>query len=114
MLEQSKRRLNIKLIESDTERCDELAENLNHTLIIQGNGTDLALMEDENVGEMDMFIAVTDDDKENLLACILAKFLGAKKTDVYKRQASGSGGERTYTFFGRYYQRRYEQYEHCQ
>lgn len=87
MLEKSKRRLNIKLIESDTERCDELAENLNHTLIIQGNGTDLALMEDENVGEMDMFIAVTDDDKENLLACILAKFLGTKKTVAQIRRS---------------------------
>jgi len=80
MLEKTKRRLNVKLIESDPERCDELAESLNHTLIIHGNGTDLALMEDENVGEMDVFIAVTDDDKENLLACILAKYLGAKKT----------------------------------
>ncbi len=80
MLEKNKRRLNVKLIESDPLCCDELAESLNHTLLINGSGTDLSLMEDENVGGMDLFIAVTDDDKENLLACILAKYLGAQKT----------------------------------
>jgi len=70
----------IKLIETDTRRCEYLASQLPaSTLILQGDSTDEELMEDENVREMDLFIALTSDDEDNILACLLAKKLGARR-----------------------------------
>ncbi len=73
------RGVNVKIIEQDMDRCRELAESLSHTLVLHGDGTDLALLKAENVEEMDAFLAVTGFDEENLLVSLLAKQLGAKK-----------------------------------
>ena len=48
------------------------------TLVINGDGTDIDLLMDENIGLADAFVAVTDDDKLNLLVCLIAKELGLK------------------------------------
>jgi len=77
--------LNVKLIEADADRCRELAHDLSRTVIINGGGSDVALYEDENIGEADVFIAVTEDDKENLFACVLAKNMGADRTIAQMR-----------------------------
>lgn len=80
MLEQSERHYNAKLFEADYARCEEIARDLQETVIINSVGSNHALFEDENVAEADVFVALTDDDKENLFACVLAKSMGAKKT----------------------------------
>lgn len=77
----------VKIVENDMDLCDDLAEKLNHCLVINGSVTDLQLLEDENVGEMDVCVALTDDDKENLLVSILAKQLGAQKTVAQIRRS---------------------------
>lgn len=70
----------IKLIEFDRRRCDYLASQLpSSTLILQGDSTDEDLMEEENVREMDLFIALTSDDEDNIMSCLLAKRLGARR-----------------------------------
>ena len=70
----------IKLIESDRKRCDYLASQLpSSTLILHADSTDEDLMEDENVREMDLFIALTSDDEDNIMSCLLAKRLGARR-----------------------------------
>jgi trk system potassium uptake protein TrkA len=71
--------INVKIIEENLERCRELAESLNETLILHGDGTDIALLKAENIEEMDAFVALTGYDEENLLVSVLAKQLGAKK-----------------------------------
>jgi trk system potassium uptake protein TrkA len=71
--------INVKLIEQDLDRCKKLAEGLNDTLVLHGDGTDLTLLKAENVKCMDAFIAVTGYDEENLLVSLLAKQMGAKK-----------------------------------
>ncbi|HEX3139259.1 MAG TPA: Trk system potassium transporter TrkA, partial [Rhizobacter sp.] len=70
----------VKLIETDARRCEYLASQLGPaTLVLHGDSTDEELMEDENVREMDLFIALTSDDEDNIMACLLAKRLGARR-----------------------------------
>jgi trk system potassium uptake protein TrkA len=70
----------IKLIETSRLRCDYLATQLPSTaLILNGDSTDEELMEEENVSEMDLFIALTSDDEDNIMACLLAKRMGARR-----------------------------------
>ncbi len=81
------RKIRVKILEPDIKRCKELNEKLSDVLVINGDGTDLQLLEEENIGSMDVFIAASDDDKLNLLACILAKHLGCKKTIAQIRRS---------------------------
>lgn len=69
----------IKLIEMDTERCQEVVDKLSGTMILCGDGTDISLLKDENAGDMDVVFAVTGVDEKNLLCSLLAEQLGAKK-----------------------------------
>ena len=79
----------IKLIEMDRKRCDYLATQLpSSVLVLHGDSTDEDLMEDENVAEMDLFLALTSDDEDNIMACLLAKRMGAKRVfALINRQA---------------------------
>lgn len=61
------------LIESDEERAEELAEELDHTLVIHGEPTKVELWEMEGLDEMDAFLALTKDDEENLLSGLIAR-----------------------------------------
>jgi trk system potassium uptake protein TrkA len=70
----------VKLIDSDPARCEELAEILDNTLIINGDSRDVELLEQEGVSGMDAFIAVTNSSEINILSCLLAKKLGVRKT----------------------------------
>ena len=70
----------VKIIEANRKRCDYLASELpSEMLVLQGDGTDEELLVDENVADMDLFIAVTSDDEDNILAAMLAKRLGARR-----------------------------------
>lgn len=70
----------VKLIEKNREKAEELAENLNGALIINGDGRDLELLEEENIRETDAFIAVTNNSETNIMSCLVAKSKGVKKT----------------------------------
>ncbi|QHE84095.1 Trk system potassium transporter TrkA [Hydrogenophaga sp. BPS33] len=68
----------VKILERDRTRCEYLASQLpSSMLILQGDGADEDLLEEENVGEMDMFLALTSDDEDNIMSAMLAKRLGA-------------------------------------
>jgi trk system potassium uptake protein len=69
-----------KLVEISTERSEELSGLLNNTLILQGDGTDQDLLKEENIGDMDVVVAVTGDEETNILCSLLAKSLGAAMT----------------------------------
>ena len=71
--------LDIKLIEKNAERCAEIADRLSGTMILNGDGSDLNLLREEEAGKMDVVFAVTGQDDKNLLCALLAKQLGAKK-----------------------------------
>jgi trk system potassium uptake protein TrkA len=74
------RRFNVRLIEKDPQRCQMISAKLNRTIVLQGLATDQKFLEQENIGHMDMVVAVTWDEEMNILSCLLAKRLGAKKT----------------------------------
>jgi len=71
--------ISTKLIERDKEKCEKIAESLPHTLVINGDGTNIDLLKSEGVETTDGFVAVTGYDEDNLLVALLAKHLGAKK-----------------------------------
>jgi trk system potassium uptake protein TrkA len=70
----------VKLIEKNKERAEILAETLTNTLVINGDGRDLELLEEENIRETDAFIAVTGNSETNIMSCLVAKSKGVKKT----------------------------------
>jgi trk system potassium uptake protein TrkA len=72
-------RYSIKILELNAERCKELSEELDYSVILQGSASDQDLLLEENIEETDVFIAVTNDDEANIMASLLAKRLGAKK-----------------------------------
>ena len=71
--------MDVKLIEQNAERCAEIADELSGTMILNGDGSDLALLQEEGAGKMDVVFAVTGHDDKNLLCSLLVKQLGAEK-----------------------------------
>ncbi len=69
-----------KLVDHDEERCRVLAEKLNKTIVLYGDGTDQDFLKEENVGSMDVVVSVTGDEETNILTSLLSKNLGAKRT----------------------------------
>lgn len=80
ILEKKRLPLNIKIIEKDPKRAREVSYLLKNALVINGDGSDLDLLESENVGQADIYIAVSNDDKLNLLSSLIARNLGVPKT----------------------------------
>jgi trk system potassium uptake protein TrkA len=69
----------VKIIEVDKRRCEVLSTRLDRALVLQGDVTDEGLLETENVADMDLFVAVTNDDENNIMSCLLAKRMGARR-----------------------------------
>ena len=72
--------VSVTIIEKDKDRCEYLSEKLNHAMIIHGDGTDINLLEEEDLAFQDAFIGVTDYDEQNLLMALVSKQLGVNKT----------------------------------
>lgn len=73
---------NVKLIEYSQERAKHLSTYLDKTIVFCGDASDHELLTEENVQQVDAFIAVTNDDEANIMSAMLAKRLGAKKAMV--------------------------------
>ena len=70
----------VKLIETSAERCDYLSSELAGTaLVLHGDSTDEDLLEHERVHDTDLFLALTSDDEDNIMSCLLAKRMGAQR-----------------------------------
>lgn len=74
------RKFKVKLIERDTDKCFELADQLKNVMVINGDGRDVELLEEEHISEMDAFIAVTGNSETNIISCLVAKNHNVKKT----------------------------------
>lgn len=85
--EARRRKINVKLFEEDRQTCQMLREELKRTVIINGSGKDMNLMQDENVAEMDAVLAVNDEDETNVMISIIAKHIGAKKVIAQIRRS---------------------------
>ena len=73
------RKYEVKLIERDRSRAEIVASRLADTLVLHGEGTDENLLTQENIDEVDMFLALTNDDEDNIMAASLAKRLGCQR-----------------------------------
>jgi trk system potassium uptake protein TrkA len=69
----------VRVIEHNKRRCELLAARLGGALVLNGDTTDEELLDDENVAEMDLFVAVTNDDENNIMSSLLAKRMGARR-----------------------------------
>jgi trk system potassium uptake protein TrkA len=68
-----------KIIEKQPDRCQILADQLNRTVVLCGDGSDQALLKEENVRDVDFVVTLTNDEETNILASLLARRLGARK-----------------------------------
>ena len=75
-----RKKWSVKLIEPNFEQANELAVELKNAMVLHGNPTDPDLLATEGIGEMDAFVAVTDDEESNIISCLMAKHLEVKKT----------------------------------
>jgi len=71
--------VSVKLIESVKETSVRLADELPKTMVIQGEGKDIDLLATEGIQDMDAYVAVTRDEEDNIISCLMAKHLGVKK-----------------------------------
>ncbi|MBI4205463.1 MAG: Trk system potassium transporter TrkA [Betaproteobacteria bacterium] len=69
----------VKIVEFNKAGADRLAAELNKTLVLTGDVTDEELLESDNVGDMDVYCALTNDDENNIMSSLLAKRMGARK-----------------------------------
>jgi trk system potassium uptake protein TrkA len=73
----------IRLVDSRREKSEQIAANLQDTMVINADGTDIEFLKSENIKDVESFIAVTSDEKTNILSGILAHQLGAKQTIIH-------------------------------
>ena len=78
-LEASENRVRAKIIEKNRSRAELAAGSLERTIVLHGDGLDSGLLEEANVSKADTILAITDDDKTNMLAAVRAKSRGCKK-----------------------------------
>ncbi len=70
----------VKVLERDHARCVQLASALpTSVLVLNGDGTDEDLLADEGIENIDLFLALTNDDENNIMASLLAKRMGARR-----------------------------------
>ncbi|MEG0281062.1 MAG: Trk system potassium transporter TrkA [Morganella sp. (in: enterobacteria)] len=72
----------VKLIEHNPTRATDLAELLHDTIVFYGDASDQELLAEEHIEQVDVFIALTNDDEANIMSAMLAKRMGAKKAMV--------------------------------
>ncbi len=68
--------IHLTIVEHDHERGEMLAATLGDALVLEGDGTDLGLLEGEEIGQSDVLVSVIDNDERNLLACLIGQQLG--------------------------------------
>jgi trk system potassium uptake protein TrkA len=73
-------KFNVKLLEVNKERSFKLADYLDKTLVVNADGTDMDVLIEEGIKNMDAFVSVTDNSETNILTCTIAKKFGVKKT----------------------------------
>ncbi|WP_373518204.1 Trk system potassium transporter TrkA [Pricia sp.] len=74
------KKFNVKLIEKNKEKAIDLADELPNALVINGDGRNVELLQEESLESMDAFIAVTGNSETNIMSCLVAKSKFIKKT----------------------------------
>lgn len=77
-LESRTDRVRVKLIERDRKRAETAADALERSIVLNGDGLDMDILQEADIDRADAILAVTDDDKTNLLVSVRAKQLGCR------------------------------------
>ena len=80
--------VHIKIIEARRDKAERVARELENVMLFHGDATDTALLETEGVANADAFIAATNDEETNVMSCLLARRMGAKKTIALIRRTN--------------------------
>jgi trk system potassium uptake protein TrkA len=78
----------VKLIERDPERARQVSEQLENTVVLQGDAADEELLRQENIDSMELFCSLTNEDEANILSAMLAKRLGARRAMAIVNRAA--------------------------
>ncbi len=73
------KRYSVKIIEFNAARCQQLSDQLERTIVLNGSASDQELLLEENIDDTDVFLALTNDDEANIMSSMLAKRLGCRK-----------------------------------
>lgn len=84
------RDIQVKIIEQNEARCQEIAEKCSRAMVLQGDATYQDILIEENVGHMDTFIAVTEDEETNVMISLLAKKIGVRRVMTLVNKVSYS------------------------
>ena len=80
-LEKSLEDARIKIVEKNKERAEQIANELENSIVINGDGLDEEVLKEANIEEIETVLALTNDDEDNVMACVLAeKFSSGKRT----------------------------------
>jgi len=82
MLEKNFEEIRIKIIEKDKNRAEELANELSSSIVINGDGLDEEILKEANLEGTETVLALTNDDENNMMACVLAEKSGQKKRTI--------------------------------
>ena len=75
--------MNVRLVDYNRHKCEGIANELGNTMVIDGDGTDLELLKSENIETVDCFIAVTENEKTNMVSGLLAHHFGVEQTIMH-------------------------------
>ncbi|MFH1853337.1 MAG: Trk system potassium transporter TrkA [Candidatus Neomarinimicrobiota bacterium] len=78
--EELQHEISVRLVEIDRHKAETIANMLDNTMVLYGDGTDVEFLRSENISELDSFIAVAHNEQTNLLSGLLARHLGVKQT----------------------------------
>ena len=75
--------VSVRLVENNRPKAGQISHSIDDTMTIYGDGTDIEFLKSENIQDVDSFISVTENEKTNLIAGLLAKHLGAKQSIIH-------------------------------
>ena len=82
MLEENFEDVRIKIIEKNKQRAEEIANELSSSIVINGDALDEEILKEANLEGSETVLALTNDDENNMMACVLAEKSGLKKRTI--------------------------------
>jgi len=75
--------VNVRLVDYNRPKAGQISHNIDESMVIYGDGTDIEFLKSENIQDVDSFISVTENEQTNLISGLLAKHLGAKQSIIH-------------------------------
>ena len=82
MLETNFEDVRVKIIEKDKKRAEEIASELSSSIVINGDALDEEILKEANLEDSETVLALTNDDENNMMACVLAEKTGKKELSL--------------------------------